>query len=211
MCVFRIANHVCQREIKKNDVAELYAAALEWSFWLKELVGADPTTDCRNVLLELASLHWAKRMAAAGGKEEAGVALLDDDEKNKYTIWGPNSRVELGNSADILGFDCSTLMKKYFENQDLSTHVDFDLKSIVKFGRRLWSPDQAVFGCSMNHKEDNITSFFIKLCIRVDINKQNGPRASVKELTYFSEAVSYLKYKPPDGSSRLPASSKHLM
>ncbi|CEG80374.1 hypothetical protein RMATCC62417_14724 [Rhizopus microsporus] len=80
-------------------------------------------------------------MAAAVGKEKAGEALLDDDEENKYEIWGPSSRVELGNSADILSFDCSTLMKKYFENQDLSIHVDLDPKSIVKFGCRLWGPD----------------------------------------------------------------------
>lgn len=40
MCIFRMANLACQREITKNDVLELRAAILEGSSWLKELVDA---------------------------------------------------------------------------------------------------------------------------------------------------------------------------
>ncbi|CEI94713.1 hypothetical protein RMCBS344292_08918 [Rhizopus microsporus] len=40
MCISRITNLACQREIKKSNVPELRAAILEWSSWLKELVDA---------------------------------------------------------------------------------------------------------------------------------------------------------------------------
>ncbi|CEG82142.1 hypothetical protein RMATCC62417_16259 [Rhizopus microsporus] len=44
----------------------------------------DPATNCENVLLEPASLHWAERMAIAEGKEKSGEVLLDDDEESEY-------------------------------------------------------------------------------------------------------------------------------
>lgn len=54
----------------------------------------------------------------------------------------------------------------------------------------------------MNHKEGSITSFFVNLCLKVNTNRQNGPRTTMKELTYIGEAISYLRYTSPYGSSR---------
>ncbi|RCH81533.1 hypothetical protein CU097_004129, partial [Rhizopus azygosporus] len=125
-----------------------------------------------------------ERMAAEEGKEKTGRAMLDDNEENEYEVWRFISRVELGNSADILGFYCSSFLKKYFEYQSPG------------------GPDQVVFGCSMNHKEGSITSFFVNLCLKVNTNRQNGPRTTMKELTYIGEAISYLRYTSPYGSSR---------
>jgi hypothetical protein len=73
----------------------------------------DPTINSDNVLLELTSLHWVECMAAAEGKEKAGEVLLDNDEE----VWGPISHVELGNSADILGFDYFPFLKKCLESK----------------------------------------------------------------------------------------------
>jgi hypothetical protein len=60
-----------------------------------------------------------------------------------------------------------------------------------------------VFGSSVNHKDGNGTSFFIKLCLKAGTNRQNGSRTSIKELTYFGEVVSYLRYTFPNEDSRL--------
>lgn len=40
MCISRMANLACQKEVKKSDILELRAAISEWSFWLKELIDA---------------------------------------------------------------------------------------------------------------------------------------------------------------------------
>ncbi|RCH82039.1 hypothetical protein CU097_004172, partial [Rhizopus azygosporus] len=87
----------------------------------------DLATDFKNALLELVSLHWVERMAAAEGKEKAGRALLDDNEENEY--------------------------EKYFECQSSGVRTDLNSRSTVDFECRLWGLEQAVFGCSMNHKE----------------------------------------------------------
>ncbi|CEJ03515.1 hypothetical protein RMCBS344292_17496 [Rhizopus microsporus] len=131
----------------------------------------DPTTNSGNVLLELASLHWIECMAAAKIKEKTGEILLDDNEEIEYEVWGPISRVELGNSTDILGFDCSPFLKKYFEYQNPGVHTNLDSRSIVELGCRAWSPDQTVSGCLMNHREGNKTCFFVKLCLKVNTNR----------------------------------------
>ncbi|PHZ12965.1 uncharacterized protein RHIMIDRAFT_126932 [Rhizopus microsporus ATCC 52813] len=55
----------------------------------------------------------------------------------------------------------------------------------------------------MNHREGNRASFFVKLCLKVNANRQNGPRTSIKDLIHFGEVVSYLRYTFPDGNSRL--------
>jgi hypothetical protein len=120
-------------------------------------------------------------MTAAEGKEKAGRVLLNDNEENEYEVWRFISRVEFGNSADILGFDCSPVLKKHFEYQSPGVRTDLDFRSTVDFGCRVWGLGQAVFGCSMNHKEGNRTNFFVKLCIKVSTNRQNGPRTTMKE------------------------------
>ena len=73
-----------------------------------------PTTNSGNVLLELASLHWVECMAAAEGKEKADEVLLDNDKEIEHEVWGPISRVELRNSADILSFVYLPFLKKCF-------------------------------------------------------------------------------------------------
>ncbi|CEI98088.1 hypothetical protein RMCBS344292_12205 [Rhizopus microsporus] len=97
----------------------------------------DPATGCKNALLELVSLHWVERMAAAEGKEKAGRVLLDDNEESEYEGWRSISHVELGNSANILGFDCFPFLKKYFEYQSPGVRTDLDSRSTVDFECRL--------------------------------------------------------------------------
>lgn len=76
-------------------------------------------------------------MAAEEGKEKTGRAMLDDNEENEYEVWRFISRVELGNSADILGFYCSSFLKKYFEYQSPGVRTNLGSRSTVNFECRL--------------------------------------------------------------------------
>ncbi|RCH90131.1 hypothetical protein CU097_011337 [Rhizopus azygosporus] len=88
----------------------------------------DPATDCKDALLELVSLHWVEHMAAAESKEQA---------ENEYEVWKFIIRAKLGSSADILGFDCSPFLKKYFEYQSPGVRTDLDSRNTVNFECRL--------------------------------------------------------------------------
>ena len=134
----------------------------------------DPFTNSGNVLIELASSRWIEHAALFGNEDKikAGEALLDDDEENEYEVWGPINRVKLRNNEEVLDFDCFRYLKAYFDIQSRGSNNAFDPESIVEFGSRLWSPDGTVFGCSVNHKRGNRASFFIKLCLKVNTNKQ---------------------------------------
>lgn len=258
MCISKICNLACQRDITRMDVDVLRAQILEWISWLKELTDdgkiqpwafnlnqhfllhlpdlilflgpmpsyaafsiertiqeyktriksrKDPFTNSGNVLIELASSRWIERAALFGNEDKikAGEVLLDDDEENEYEVWGPINRVKLRNNEEVLDFDCFRYLKAYFDIQSRGSNNAFDPESIVEFGSRLWSPDGTVFGCSVNHKRGNRASFFIKLCLKVNTNKQRGPKIDIRELAYFGEAIVYLRYRFPDGCLKLLA------
>jgi hypothetical protein len=177
-----------------------------------------PVESMNNLLIELASIHWKERTGQMGKIEDDGIAddgegdeddvkaLVDDHPDIKQEIWGPFTRVQLQSHVDFLGFDALRDLENYAKQLSPESGKPLDPRSVIEFGSRLWLPDDgSTFGCSANHKEGNKVNFFVKLCLEVNVNRQNGPRITNRKLSYFGEVIRYIRYKFPCGFSKLLA------
>jgi hypothetical protein len=112
----------------------------------------------------------------------------------------------LQSHVDFLGFDALRDLENYAKQLSPESGKPLDPRSVIEFGSRLWLPDDgSTFGCSANHKEGNKVNFFVKLCLEVNVNRQNGPRITNRKLSYFGEVIRYIRYKFPCGYSKLLA------
>jgi hypothetical protein len=127
----------------------------------------------------------------------------DDDENVEHEVWGPYSSTSLKDYCETTNFNITAELNKLYKriNPDCDGIIDED--SLIETGSRMWSPDATVYGCSNNHREGNKRSFFVKLCLEVNVNRQNGTKIDNQNKAYYGDVIEYLKYTFPDGRSKL--------
>jgi hypothetical protein len=168
----------------------------------------DPHANSGNVLIELAAIHWMQRTGQLDPDEPKtrnGEVLVDGDSFVAHEVWGPINKVSLGDHTQFLDIDITQLLKAYFERISEGANNGLNPESVVEFGSRLWNPDKSVLGCSNNHKSGNRASFFVKLCLEVNVNHQNGTKINNQNRAYFGEVITYLRFMFPNKVSKLLA------
>jgi hypothetical protein len=75
----------------------------------------------------------------------------------------------------------------------------------MEFGSQLLTPLGVVLNCTAKHVLGNRHSYFVKLCLKVDINRQSGRSLVINDRIYFAEVLTYFRWTLDNDEARLLA------
>ncbi|ORE15110.1 hypothetical protein BCV71DRAFT_228880, partial [Rhizopus microsporus] len=198
MCISKICNLACQRDITRKDVDVLRAQILEWISWLKELTDDEKIQPWafnlnQNFLLHLPDLILFLRSmpSYAAFSIERTIQEYKARTKSRKDPFTNSNKIKA--SKVLLDDDEENEYEIWepinrVELRNNEEVLDFDCFPYLK----------AYFGIQ-SHGSNNAFD------PEVNTKKQRRPNIDIKELAYFGEAIVYLRYRFPDGCLKLLA------
>jgi hypothetical protein len=183
----------------------------------------DPGPNADFVLLESAARHVQERLKAAiqGKKTRKAKVLTEEDEEQDYEdnqtesmdimdqvveeggdgheVWGPFEKLtirELGEKLDdvetLKEFNFFRVLGKFFVSEQIDAG-NLNVDARICAGARLFKPEGYTIGSLRNHKEGNRCSYFVRVCLEVDVNRRAGSSINLEKRIYFGDAISFFR------------------
>lgn len=173
----------------------------------------DPGTNAGNVLVVSAAEHDRERTQNTTEPQQVNnhVLFVDAADELDYEVWGPFKTLTLQQHSQQYQSDSNLgdinwirLLQDFSRHESISPD-GLSMQATLQFGSQLLIPKGIVIDCYTKHVVGNRHSYFVKLCLKLNTNRQNGNTLNISNRIYFGEVLTYFKYDFANDNSRLLA------